>query len=446
MDEVLAQILLLSIGLGFLFWLQTAPAPRREQGQKSPLSPPPARLVWSGMFSRQSPPSALIPPYVLWAEALPPQISPYTRAALQGVVLRLTYEELKAASPALWQDWPLQAIEVMAGADFQHSGEEFLSSKQAWQALFSDLPFRAQAGFAQPQSLTQQAWNDWLRQHQFHLEGYVLDISEAIAHFPLETLARHLQTTNQALLPGQGLALHCTLPVEGLGELTDSLWALWASKGLAYLSLASPQAEALPAAAFFWQYLTWSQSGREWQRFHQAGEEALPVFIWQKDWELGAWLHNAQAKSQVVWLEDQFPENFYVAMFSGDNFESLPPQKSKNKLVLPPQTWAWLSTHPLPMLGPANPKLHIRRSAPAQIEVRVCVQKTGFVLYLRLVNAQGQEVFAWGKKAARAGTFYLDLEVPRLPAGLYYWIQELDGQCFWQAWEYLPDWPSQWEK
>ncbi|NJL13538.1 MAG: hypothetical protein HC913_11395 [Microscillaceae bacterium] len=443
MDEVLAQILLLSIGLGFLFWLQTEPSARRKQTQKIPLVPAPARLFWQRTATHSGPSSALMPPYVLWRGGLPPQSSSLSKTDLRRIVCRLGWAELGTATPAQWQGWPLEAIEVVPGVDLPSAGGDFSDFKQAWRAYFPGLAFRAQAGFAKPQSSFEQAWNAWLLQHQFYLEGYLLDISDVLACHPLKTLAQHWQAASQALQPGQSLALHCTLPAEGLGTVGYKLWELLSFSHLAYLTLAIREGAVSPPAAFFWQYLAWSQLGRKWQSLRQMGsEDTLRAYAWQKDWELGAWLYNADSKNQVLWLEAIFPENFYVAMYSGENFESLAPRKARNRLVLPPQTWAWLSTHPPAMLGASHPTLLIRRTAPTAIEVGLAIQKAGFPLYLRLLDTKGQEVFAWGQKAARAGTFYLDLEVSHLPEGLYYWIQEAEGQWQWQAWDYAPALPE----
>ncbi len=462
MDTLFYKILLLFIGLGFLFlqsrefkssrvhlvahhqwryfsnWLGTVPAADWLSPSVYPLRL--LRIKWQTLVA-------------LSEQELQQLGQILSKRKQQLLVIFPVFTQPPVPTLATWHR--LKALPIYY---CELSAEETEESLQSWKQAervenlqnmqyfletlkteFPSMQYFVWGAFANPSTDKETIWNMLLVQFQKYWQGYVVIIKNPTPD--------NFQALVRTKFP---IAIHLHSQTESMQAwLEDFLFLL---KGiqqlpLAYLSQQEQHVEVLAAdkllARLFWRNPRWQGIGLMTE--NSKLQEGIYAWHWQKDWETGIILINKSAQKQTISTNTFFPSFFYQELYYEDPDSAtfkIATQTSQafNKVVLPPQSIAFLSSTALPFIGENLwiDRFEILTPSHQKIVFQFQLLQDSSQLVFRLLDWEGKEIYHWQKKALKAGFYEMHYQTQALSESHYLCSISLEGKNFIYDFDFFP--------
>ncbi len=352
------------------------------------------------------------------------------------LVIYPVFSQVWRDAPLQWkryQDLPISHWELSAAGAAEASEEwqlsllpEFVSTFDVMigqlRAEFRDTQLLAWGAFQQPDKAAYQMWNHLLASQQKNIDGYALIIDKLdLQTFQYLMKLKPMLVQPQHRAKSLGLHLKNTSP-DTADELTSFVFLVNMILGmpLAYLSYQKiPNKDIVFSADTLLERLFWRKPRLHHLQFvgGQPGQlQDLYGWYWEKKWENGAILVNLGKESQKIHSTDLFPSFFFQEIFSiseeaKEGF-SLKKGEGFHKVTLPPESIAFLSTKQmLPHVSHEKIKallaFEVEVSDRQQLKMTYYLAEATAQLGIRVLDMGGQEVYAWQQQNASKGYYVL---------------------------------------
>ncbi len=304
---------------------------------------------------------------------------------------------------------------------------------------FPSMQYFAWGAFANPSTPTEVFWNMLLGQFQRYWQGYVVVVKNPTPD--------HFQALARVQFP---VAVHLHSQTESMAQwLEDFLFILNGIQHLplVYLSQQEHNAE-VPAADKLLARLLWRNP--RWQGINLLTESSKPLesvyaWHWQKDWDTGLILINKSNQKQKINTATFFPSFFYQELFYEDtqavSFKVLAKDSQGfHQVELPPQSIAFLSSTALPSIAENNwiANFQANLQTPTTLVLQYQLLEDSSRIDLRLFDFAGNEIYHWHKEALKAGFYQMHYQAEALSEGSYLCSLVLEGKNFIYEFDFFP--------
>lgn len=462
MDTLLYKILLLFVGLAFLF-LQS----KDFKSVKNNLVKIPQHYVFAKLLGIVDTP-ALTSPYPLHLS----KISWQTLASLSeqeidhlAQMMNKKHQKLIVIFPvfaqecidtlAIWKNFeklPIQYCELSAAQSdvpfqdiMQLDRALYLQNFQYFlETLKGDFPtiqYFVWGAFDNPSSSKEILWNMLLAQFQKYWHGYVVNAQNPTA--------LNFQALLRARVP---LGIHLHSQTEQIQQwLNDFLFIFNSAQYLPLVYIEQQEANANVwtihslLARLLWRSPIWQATSL----VNPKGENIKDVYVWlwHKNWDTGMVIINLSNQKQIIDTNksEVFPSFFYQELFCQDaqstHFKIQRQVSQGNyKAIIPPQSMAFLSNAPLPFIGEKNyiVNFEVRPTAPDTITLHYQLLENTRQVVLRLFDLTGNEIYYWQKKKMKAGFYEMHYQAKALVEGHYLCSISADGKNFIYDFDFFP--------